>query len=41
MLGRVAISYIVQHDLPKVAALKSIFPERYRADPVLVSKTGI
>lgn len=33
--------YIVVHDLPKVAALKTIFPERYRADPVLVSKTGV
>ena len=33
--------YIAVHDLPKVAALKTYFPERYRADPVLVSKTGI
>lgn len=33
--------YIAVNDLPKVAALKSIFPERYRADPVLVSKTGV
>lgn len=28
--------YIVVHDLPKIAALKSIFPDRYRVDPVLV-----
>ena len=28
--------YIVVHDLPKIAALKSIFPDAYRADPVLV-----
>jgi peptide-methionine (S)-S-oxide reductase len=28
--------YIVINDLPKVAALKSMFPEQYRADPVLV-----
>lgn len=28
--------YIVVHDLPKVAALKSIFPAAYREDPVLV-----
>ena len=33
--------YIAVHDLPKVAALKTYFPERYRADPVLVSKTGV
>lgn len=33
--------YIAVNDLPKVAALKSVFPERYRADPVLVSKTGV
>ena len=33
--------YIAVHDLPKVAALKTHFPERYRADPVLVSKTGV
>jgi peptide-methionine (S)-S-oxide reductase len=33
--------YIVYNDLPKVAALKQYFPERYRADPVLVSKTGV
>jgi peptide-methionine (S)-S-oxide reductase len=28
--------YIVVHDLPKIAALEEIFPEMYRADPVLV-----
>jgi len=29
--------YIVQHDLPKIRELKRVFPEQYRADPVLVS----
>lgn len=33
--------YIAMHDLPKVEALKRLFAERYRADPVLVSKTGV
>ncbi|HKX08674.1 MAG TPA: peptide-methionine (S)-S-oxide reductase MsrA [Stellaceae bacterium] len=33
--------YIVINDLPKVAALKSLFPDRYRADPVLVSAAGV
>lgn len=28
--------YIVYHDLPKIAALKSIFPDLYREEPVLV-----
>ena len=28
--------YIVVHDLPKIAALERIFPDRYRAEPVLV-----
>ncbi len=28
--------YIVIHDLPKIAALERIFPEHYRAEPVLV-----
>lgn len=28
--------YIVFHDLPKIAALKSLFPEVYRDEPVLV-----
>lgn len=30
--------YIVFHDLPKLAALKKVFPKAYRADPVLVGK---
>lgn len=29
--------YIVYNDLPKVAALKRLFPDLYREDPVLVS----
>jgi peptide-methionine (S)-S-oxide reductase len=33
--------YIVIHDLPKVAALKSLFPNAYRTEPVLVAKTGL
>jgi peptide-methionine (S)-S-oxide reductase len=33
--------YIVMHDLPKIESLQRLFPERYRAEPVLVSKTGI
>ncbi|MGM9482840.1 peptide-methionine (S)-S-oxide reductase MsrA [Roseateles sp. NT4] len=32
--------YIVFNDLPKVAALKRLFPERYRVDPVLVKRAG-
>lgn len=28
--------YIVVHDLPKIAALEGIFPDLFRADPVLV-----
>ena len=32
--------YIVINDLPKVEALKQLFPDSYRADPVLVSATG-
>ncbi|WP_338723567.1 peptide-methionine (S)-S-oxide reductase MsrA [Devosia sp. XK-2] len=28
--------YIVIHDLPKIAALEEIFPDKFRADPVLV-----
>ena len=28
--------YIVVHDLPKIAALKELFPEAYRDEPVLV-----
>ena len=31
------VPYIVINDLPKIEALKRLFPERYRADPVLVS----
>lgn len=30
--------YIVYHDLPKIEALKTIFPELYRDDPILVSE---
>lgn len=30
--------YIVINDLPKVAALKTLFPQLYRADPVLVGQ---
>jgi len=33
--------YIVIHDLPKVAALKRLFAQSYRAEPVLVAKTGV
>jgi len=32
--------YIVINDLPKVAALKRLFPDLYRADPVLVSSVS-
>jgi peptide-methionine (S)-S-oxide reductase len=32
--------YIAMHDLPKVDALKRLFPAAYRAEPALVSKTG-
>jgi peptide-methionine (S)-S-oxide reductase len=28
--------YIMVNDLPKVADLKRLFPERYRSEPVLV-----
>lgn len=31
--------YVVFHDLPKIAALKRLFPEVYRAKPVLVAAT--
>jgi peptide-methionine (S)-S-oxide reductase len=31
--------YIVYNDLPKIEDLKHIFPDLYRADPVLVSAT--
>ena len=33
--------YIVINDLPKVANLKRLFAESYRAEPVLVAKTGL
>ncbi|HTS92252.1 MAG TPA: peptide-methionine (S)-S-oxide reductase MsrA [Stellaceae bacterium] len=33
--------YIVINDLPKVAELKRLFPEIFRAEPVLVSQAGI
>jgi len=33
--------YIAIHDLPKVEYLKRLFPERFRAAPTLVMKTGV
>ena len=33
--------YIVINDLPKVVALKRLFPDLYRAEPVLVSSAGV
>ncbi|HEV3493297.1 MAG TPA: peptide-methionine (S)-S-oxide reductase MsrA [Reyranella sp.] len=33
--------YIAINDLPKVANLKRLFADSYRADPVLVGKTGM
>ena len=33
--------YIVYNDLPKIAALKQMFPTVYRAKPVLVSEAGL
>ena len=33
--------YIVIHDLPKFANLKRLFVDTYRAEPALVSKTGM
>jgi peptide-methionine (S)-S-oxide reductase len=33
--------YIAMHDLPKVDSLKRLFPQAYRAEPVLVAKTGM
>jgi peptide-methionine (S)-S-oxide reductase len=33
--------YIVFHDLPKIENLKRLFPADYRAEPALVSKTGM
>lgn len=32
--------YIVYNDLPKIAALKQLFPNLYRSNPVLVAATG-
>ncbi|MBV8092053.1 MAG: peptide-methionine (S)-S-oxide reductase MsrA [Acetobacteraceae bacterium] len=32
--------YIVVNDLPKIAALKRLFPDRYRSTPVLVAAAG-
>jgi len=32
--------YIVYNDLPKIEDLKSLFPDLYRADPVLVAAQG-
>jgi peptide-methionine (S)-S-oxide reductase len=32
-------SYIVYHDLPKIRKLQLVFPDLYRADPVLVAAT--
>jgi len=33
--------YIVYNDLPKIANLERLFPNRYRADPVLVSEASM
>jgi peptide-methionine (S)-S-oxide reductase len=33
--------YIIINDLPKIDALKRLFPDRYRAEPVLVAATGL
>jgi peptide-methionine (S)-S-oxide reductase len=33
--------YIVAHDLPKIANLKRLFGDLYRAEPMLVAKTGM
>ncbi|MFO1079886.1 MAG: peptide-methionine (S)-S-oxide reductase MsrA [Reyranellaceae bacterium] len=33
--------YIVMFDLPKLEALRKLFPASYRAEPVLVASTGI
>jgi peptide-methionine (S)-S-oxide reductase len=33
--------YIAIHDLPKVENLKRLFPAAYRAEPALVSRTGM
>ncbi len=33
-------AYIMINDLPKIQALKRLFPELYRADPVLVTASS-
>ena len=33
--------YIVYNDLPKIDALKRLFPDLYRAEPVLVATAGV
>ena len=33
--------YIVYNDLPKIANLERLFPERYRAEPVLVAEASL
>lgn len=33
--------YIVHYDLPKIANLERLFPDRFRADPVLVSEAAL
>jgi peptide-methionine (S)-S-oxide reductase len=33
--------YIVYNDLPKIANLERLFPDRYRADPVLVTEASL
>ncbi|EBX4816829.1 peptide-methionine (S)-S-oxide reductase, partial [Salmonella enterica subsp. enterica serovar Newport] len=33
--------YIVYNDLPKIEALKTLYPAFYRAEPVLVSQAGM
>ncbi len=32
--------YIMIYDLPKVGNLKQVFPDLYRNDPVLLTKSG-
>ncbi len=34
-------SYIARYDLPKIEALKRLFPDAYRPDPVLVAMAGV
>ena len=33
--------YILAHDAPKIENLKRLFPDRYRAEPVLVARSGM